>query len=477
MRRRLHVVDATSGAVVVKLVHEGKVGGAAMSPSGKQVAFIAAHDVHDPQAGRLMVASVADGKPRELLPEFAGHFVSCAFVDETTIAWLADRGCETLFGKIGVDGSGSQELVAEAGFVISSFALSRDGKRAALVAQTAAHPAELFVVETGGEKRRLTDSNPWLEQRELGAQEIVKFKARDGLDLEGVLIHPIGAIGASGDVSGQNPAHPVPLVMIVHGGPESHFRNGWLTRYSEPGQILAAKGYAVFFPNYRASTGRGVAFSELDHKDPAGKEFDDLVDGVDALVASGLVDKSKVGVTGGSYGGYASGWCATKLSDHFAAAVMGFGVADLLSMLGTSDIPDEHYYVHHQMHPWEDWNLFLERSPIYHATQSKTPILIMGGKADPRVPPTQSIELYRYLKMVNHPAVRLVLYPGEGHGNARAASRLDYHLRLLQWFDHYLKGPGGTPPAMELDYKTLVNGVAPPAPASTATEAAGASAK
>ena len=459
MRRRLHLVDAATGAVVVKLDHEGKVGASAMSPSGKLVAFIAAHDLHDPQAGRLVVADVADGKPRELLPDFAGHFTSCAFVDETTLAYVADRGCETLFGKIGVDGSGNQEIIAEAGFVVTAFSLSQDGRCAALVAQSSAFPPELFRFDFGGERKRMTNSNPWLEQRQLGAQEVVKYKARDGLELEGVLIHPSWP---PGHAPGTPTDRRLPLVVIVHGGPESHFRNGWLTRYSEPGQILAAKGYAVLFPNYRASTGRGVAFSELDHKDPAGKEFDDLVDGVDALVASGLVDKSSVGVTGASYGGYASAWCATKYSDRFAAAVMGFGMSDLLSMLGTSDIPDEHYCVHHEMHPWEDWQLFLERSPIFHAPKSKTPLLILGGKADPRVPPTQSIELYRYLKMLNHRAVRLVLYPGEGHGNARAASRLDYHLRLLQWFDHYLNGPGGAPPPMELDYKAIV--VGKPAP-------------
>jgi dipeptidyl aminopeptidase/acylaminoacyl peptidase len=259
-----------------------------------------------------------------------------------------------------------------------------------------------------------------------------------------VLLRPLAAGGA-----------PPPRIEIVHGGPESHVRNGWVTRYSEPGQVLAAKGYAVFFPNYRASTGRGVEFSQLDHQDPAGKEFDDLVDAIDALAADGVADPKRVGVTGGSYGGYASGWCATKHTDRFAAAVMGFGVSNLLSMIGTSDIPEEHYLVHHRIHPWDDWQLFLDRSPIFHSKASKTPILILAGKADPRVPPSQSMELYRYLKIAGHPAVRLVLYPGEGHGNARAASRLDYHLRLLQWFDQYLAGSGGAPPPEILDYKAL----------------------
>jgi dipeptidyl aminopeptidase/acylaminoacyl peptidase len=466
MRKKLQVIDSQTGSVVTAIDHQGKLGGSTMSPSGGLVALIAAQDEHDPQPGRLTVASAYGGITKELLPDFPGHFVSCVFANEQSLLYVADRGCETVVGRIGADGSGNQELIAQPGFVVSSLSLSKDGKKAALVVQTPTQPPELYRWDVGGAPTRVTTSNPWLAERKLAAQEVFDFKARDGLALEGVLIHPLD------HAPGAAPAKPYPLVMIVHGGPESHVRDGWVTRYSEPGQVLAAKGYAVLYPNYRASTGRGVEFSKLDHKDPAGKEFDDLVDAIDALVASGLVDKAKVGVTGGSYGGYASGWCATKLTDRFAAAVMGFGVADLLSMIGTSDIPDEHYLVHHEVHPWEDWQLFLDRSPIFHAKDSKTPLLILAGKADPRVPPSQSMELYRYLEITGHPSTRLVLYPGEGHGNARAASRLDYHLRLLQWFDHYLMGPGGTPPPQELDYKTMFEAGKPAnaaAPAGTAT--------
>lgn len=460
MRRKLRVLDAETGAVVTELEHEGKLGMATFSPNGKLIAFISARDLHDPQQGRLMVANAGGGFTKELLPDFAGHFVSCAFVDDETLIYLADKGCETLVGRVKADGAANAELLADKGFVVTSLSIAKDGKRAALIGSSPAFLNELFTLDSAGKQTRLTNLNPWLAQRKLGEQEVVRWKARDGLEIEGLLVRPVGRKAGDG-------GEKVPLVVIVHGGPESHYRNGWLTRYSEPAQVLAGKGYAVLLPNYRASTGRGVEFSMLDHKDPAGKEFDDLVDGVDFLVASGLVDGAKVGVTGGSYGGYASGWCATKHTARFAAAVMGFGVSDLLSMSGTSDIPEEHFLVHHRMHIWDDWQLFLERSPIYHAKESKTPLLILAGKADPRVPPSQSMELYRYLEVAGHPAVRLVQYPGEGHGNARAASRLDYHLRLLQWFDHYLKGPGGAPPAMELDYTWLVTGKAPaPAPKS-----------
>jgi dipeptidyl aminopeptidase/acylaminoacyl peptidase len=243
-----------------------------------------------------------------------------------------------------------------------------------------------------------------------------------------------------------------PLVLMVHGGPEAHFSNGWLTRYSLPGQVLAARGYAVFYPNYRASTGRGVAFSKLDHKDLAGKEFDDLVDAVDHFVTSGLADRDRVGITGGSYGGFATAWCATYYSERFAAGVMFVGISNNTGKLGTSDIPVELFQVHSRMWPWSDWQLFLERSPIYYVEKARTPLLIAGGDADTRVHPSQSLQLYRYLKLIGKTPVRLVTYPGEGHGNRRAASRLDFSLRLVRWMEHYLQGPGGEPPPPEIDY-------------------------
>jgi dipeptidyl aminopeptidase/acylaminoacyl peptidase len=166
----------------------------------------------------------------------------------------------------------------------------------------------------------------------------------------------------------------------------------------------------------------------------------------------GLVDRAKVGVTGGSYGGYATAWCSTRYSDRFAAGVMFVGISDKISKVGTTDIPNEEYYVHALKRPWEDWKFLLERSPIYHAAQGRTPLLILHGKDDPRVNVGQSRELYRHLKLHNRAPVRLVLYPGEVHGNRKAAARLDYNLRLMQWMEHYLKGPGGPVPSMELDY-------------------------
>jgi dipeptidyl aminopeptidase/acylaminoacyl peptidase len=131
---------------------------------------------------------------------------------------------------------------------------------------------------------------------------------------------------------------------------------------------------------------------------------------------------------------------------------MFVGISDLISKVGTTDVPVEMHDVHARRWPWDHWDWFRERSPIFHVKQAKTPILILHGKNDPRVHPSQSIELYRYLKLLGQVPVRLVLYPGEGHGHRRAASRLDYHLRMLRWMEHFLvKGAKEAPP-YDVDY-------------------------
>ena len=188
----------------------------------------------------------------------------------------------------------------------------------------------------GAAAQRRTDSNPWLAGLRLARQEIVSHTARDGVGLTGILVRPLD----------EKPGQRYPLILAVHGGPEAHVAHGWVTGYSTPGQLGAARGFAVFYPNYRGSTGRGVAFAKLGQGDAGGREFDDLVNAVDHLVGTGLVDPKKVGVTGGSYGGYATAWCSTKFSERFAAGVMFVGISDKVSKVGTTDIADEEFYVH-----------------------------------------------------------------------------------------------------------------------------------
>jgi dipeptidyl aminopeptidase/acylaminoacyl peptidase len=443
MKRDVHVVGVDTGEVVGRIEIPGKLGSVVWSPDGRHIAMIAGEDQHDPSAGRLMVVPASGGPLRDVLPRYEGHVRGIAWQDNRTVMYLGDVGVWTSLCEIGINGSGRKTHVPLGTAVLSRLRLSRDGRTAVMLGQSDKHPTEVFVMRHGDTApRRLTDSNPWLKDVTLAKQEVVIYNARDGLRLEGILIRPLD----------EKPGEHYPLILYVHGGPESNNRNGWLTRYSRPGQAAAARGYAVFYPNYRGSTGRGVTFSKLDQADYAGKEFDDLIDAVDHLITIGLVDRDRVGVMGGSYGGFAAAWCSTYYSERFAAGVMFAGISDKISKAGSTDIPNEMTLVHARKRLWEDWEFFLERSPIRYVEKARTPLLIVHGRKDRRIPPGQAMELYRHLKVLGRTPVRLVLYPDEGHGNRKAGARYDYNLRMLRWFDHYLKSPGGDPPPYDLEY-------------------------
>ena len=442
MMRRIHIVDIQSGKSLIQLDTEGKLGQIEWSPDGKHLALIAGVDKHDPREGHLMVASIDSPITTDLLPDYPGHIWSIAWQDNDTITYLGYQGVWTTFAKIDIDGSGQKTILPVGKYTLYGLSLSRDGMSGAFIGDSPQHPREVFTVSHGEEgPQRLTHSNPFLEKIRLAKQEVITFKARDGLALEGILIHPLD----------EKKGVLYPLIMMVHGGPEAHHLNGWLTRYSLPGQVAAAQGFASFYTNYRGSTGRGLAFSKLSQADPAGREFDDLVDAVDHLVAIGLVDKNRVGITGGSYGGYASAWGATYYSHRYAASVMFVGISDQFLCYALGDIPEELRLVHYMKYPWEDMELARQRSPINHFQKCHTPLLILHGQSDTRVHPAQSLALYRTIKAYGKAPVRLVHYPGEPHGNRRTGSRLDFSLRLMRWMNHYLKGPGGAPPPYALD--------------------------
>lgn len=443
-----HLFDIASNKVTLSFKTEGKLGDAELSHDGKYIAILGAEDKHDPATGRLFIADTKTAEITEWLPNFMGHVVDFEWSHKrNTLNFIANVGTESFVASIKTGSNKYKKLVKEGKFIASQLSVSDSDKTLALRGNTAKHPNEVFIVRSNKAKR-LTDSNSWLNDKRFAKQETITLKARDGVELDGVLVYPLD----------YEKGTRYPLIMSVHGGPESHDKNGWVTNYSRPGQMGAARGYAVFYPNYRGSTGKGVDYSKLGQNDYAGKEFDDLVDFKNHLVDMGLVDTKRVGITGGSYGGYASAWGATKLTEHFAASVMFVGVTNQLSKFGTTDISNEMNLVHARSYPWYKWQWYLERSPIYWAGQSETPLLIMHGKDDPRVHPAQSMELYRYMK-VQGKDVRLVYYPGEGHGNRKVAAQYDYSLRLMRWMDNYLMEGKKDMPAFEIDHAAKLKAV------------------
>ncbi len=446
MQTRMRIVNLEGGEVA-RIGNLGKLGQADWAPNSRQIAFIGVNDFNDPSAGRLKMASARSGEMETVIGEFDGQVESLQWIGTDSVLALVHLGVESELWRVDINSGERTVVVPQGDRVVTAVSVSKDGNTIAVLANSPSHPSELFTVNDG-QLQRITNSNPWLADITLGRQEVVNYKAADGLDLQGLVIYP----------TNYRRGRRYPMIAYVHGGPEAHRSNGWLTNYSSPIQVAAAQGFVAFVPNYRGSTGRGVAFSKAGHHSYATPEFDDIVDGKNHLVEMGLVDKDKVGITGGSYGGYATAWSATALTEHYAAGVMFVGISNQISKFGTTDIPQEMHAVHSRAWPWDDWQWMLERSPIYHVQKSKTPLLIMHGDADPRVHPAQSLEMYRYLKQAGQAPVRLVWYPGEGHGNRRAASQYDYSKRFMRWMSHYLKDNGREPPPYELDYSDKLNG-------------------
>jgi dipeptidyl aminopeptidase/acylaminoacyl peptidase len=445
MHQQVMILNHNGEKVLAKVDHQGKLGDIRWSPDGSKLSMIAGADVHDPIAGRLFVVSSDGGKPTQLQSDYAGMFEQVQWAGNNILYYITSEGVWSTYGSINADGSNMKTIVDKGDVNLSHFDRSENGTTI-FEASSPSHPSELYQLDSN-KPVRITNSNPWLDKKTFGKQEVVTWKAEDGTELQGILVYPVD----------YEKGKRYPLITSVHGGPEAHYNNAWVTGYSDPGQVAAAQGYFVFYPNYRGSTGRGEAFAKSSQADMAGAEFDDIVAGVDEFVKVGIADSEKIGVTGGSYGGYATGWMSTRYTDRFAAGVMFVGISNNISKWGTSDIPEELYLVHARERIWEDYQSFLERSPIYYAGQAKTPLLIMAGKEDTRVDPGQSYELYRHIKTRTDTPVRLVLYPGEGHGNRNSTARLDYNLRMMRWFNEYLKGEKGTQPDAELELdKTMI---------------------
>ncbi len=446
MFKKIYLIDLVDGSSRVLVDPQGKMGNMAFSPDGRRLAYAAALSISDHAVSQAYVVDLAGGEPRNLTPpRFAGHVNNVYWMDERTVVFSADEGVWSTLSAVLATG-GERRLLYHArntGVVFTDAAPSREARLWAMIGSAPDVPADVYLFKLPRDLKRMTVLNPWLAERQLGEQRVIRYPARDGVEIEGILLLPTGYQEGS----------RYPLIVVVHGGPEAHFLNGWaqLTRYFVAGQVLAGRGYVVFYPNYRASTGYGVEFAAAGYGDAAGVEFDDIADGIDYLVAQGMADGDRVGLGGGSYGGYAAAWFASYYTHKVRAVVMFVGISDLVSKRLTTDIPYEELYVHSGKPLEEMWEFSRLRSPITFAHQSRTAVLIVGGAEDTRVHPSQSLEFYRALKMNNHPAVRWVLYPGEGHGNRRQPGRIDLLHRHLQWFDWYVKEKkpldGPMPPA------------------------------
>lgn len=269
--------------------------------------------------------------------------------------------------------------------------------------------------------KKITWVNPQIRDFALAETRMIKWKGPDNLEIEGLLVKPLG----------YQEGKRYPLILQIHGGPYGRFSDTFNTR----AQIWAANGYAVLMPNPRGSTGYGNQFTVANIGDWGGKDFKDIMAGVDSVIVRGVADPDKLVVMGGSYGGFMTFWTITQ-TDRFKAAIGHAGISDWYSFHGQSDIPGLMEYGFNGQ-PWTSTETYRKWSPMSYVDRVKTPILITHGERDMRVPIAQAEQYYRALKKRGVETVFL-RYPREGHGIQEPNHLIDLFQRQLEWFDSHL---------------------------------------
>ena len=295
---------------------------------------------------------------------------------------------------------------------------------------TSVRPAEVWTGRALGEPVRLTQRTQHqaaLDGVRWGVQEPFTWRAPDGWELDGVLIRPPDA-----------PPGPLPLVTLVHGGPYSRYGLGMHLSWGDWGQWLATAGYAVLMPNYRGGMGHGDRFASAARGGVGEGDFPDILSAVDAAIERGIADPDRLAIGGWSQGGFMTAWAVTH-TQRFKAGIMGAGVSDWGMMVMTSDVPDFERELGGAA-PWDALatQRHLHLSPVTFARQAATPLLILHGKHDARVPVSQATGFHRALREVGCPS-ELVVYPREPHGIGERAHQLDVLRRVRAWLDRWLK--------------------------------------
>ncbi|KAM0255718.1 hypothetical protein ACHAQJ_005472 [Trichoderma viride] len=420
VRMALH--DGSESAIIPK-GYEFFIGQPIASPSGSTVAFIeSVGGDRTKLAGSIVCVDLKTGNEVRITPDVDVSAISwtseetlsaMGLRDLTSVAlevniltrsirevWSTENACGPSYPQPSMTPSG--------GFVIA-----RHGWKLS---------HEIGIVSKIGNYRRVLsindDGKRWLISQ-LGESQAISWKAPDGLDIQGFLYLPVG---------GQK---PYPLVLNVHGGPISAFVDQWMG-YRAWVAFLVVHGYAVFNPNPRGSTSRGRAFTQMVIGDAGGGDSHDLLSGLDDLVAKGIADPERLGVIGGSYGGYQSSWLPI-LTNRFAASIPISPVSDFNLQWLSSDVREKYL----DDKPYDMSSLYFTRSPLKNADRCKTPTLQLIGSLDLCTPPPQAH--YYHTALMDHGIKSCIVeYPLEGHGVRHFPALIDASCRIFSWFNHYM---------------------------------------
>ncbi len=427
----LYLVDLARGTELLLTPHEGPAQFAGeFSPDGKTV-YVASNKDRD----RIAFGKIAVGDGRRANPI---QIVAARDDAELGPFAIGEHGVAALIWNV----SGRSELALielATGKPLPAPPLprelmlgatfSRDGKRLAAVMTGPAAPLDLWVLEAGAWRQVTHSAHDGVALDELVRPELVRFPAHDGLELSGWLYRPRGAAG------------PGPIVLSFHGGPEGQERPVLRSDY----QALLARGIAVLAPNVRGSSGFGKKFVNLDNGARRVDAVRDIKACVDHVVGAKLADPGRIGIMGGSYGGYMTMAGVTEYPGMFAAAANLFGIVNFAT-----------FFQHTQ--PWmaaiskveygdpvREADVLKQLSPIHKLDRVTTPVMVLHGANDTNVPVIEAEQVVETLKKRGVP-VEYVLFPDEGHGWQKSENRIRSTVELTRWFDRYLNRARGSAP-------------------------------
>jgi dipeptidyl aminopeptidase/acylaminoacyl peptidase len=434
----LYLVEAATGTVE-RLTNNAEIGesGLSFSPDSRLVAFSGPDnlDAYSMSNARVYVRAIVDrGKPfRKIGDTFDGNVrVGFWAEDGSTIYFNEGIKATNQIVSLDVRYNTVRPLTEEQ----ASVSINQDDSSGALLINYAdgATPPTLFTVDaiadasTRTKWRQLTDPNPQVKGFQLGVQEEITWKSKDGTMVGGVLVKPVGYR------AGQR----YPLIVAIHGGPASadvlSFNGGYGSH------VWAGAGYAVLRPNYRGSTNYGNKHRTDIVGNYMAPGFDDIMAGVDHLIAQGIADPDRMGALGWSAGGHWSNWILTH-TDRFKAISTGAGTMNWISMYAQSDVQrNRQFYLGNKL-PYDDFDAYWNQSPLKYIKNARTPTMIHVVEGDPRVPSPQSVELHMALKQLGVPT-ELYMYPGTTHGIPDPRNQLVKSVSEMAWMDYYVRGMG-----------------------------------
>lgn len=426
----ISLVDIESGSVKSIAATGAGETGPQFSPDGKLIAYYCTADPVDwPGPKHAKIYSVADGKSWRLkaTPDENGGILGWT-ADGKNILWSeANRTLSSIY-ILSADGKTISEWNKGSKDFIGGSTLNSTASHIGFTLQNPSQLPEAYISSASSFLPvKITSINAEYAGRILPKTELVKWKGADGKEIEGLLTYPIGY------QAGQK----VPFILNVHGGPAGVFTQTCVAGNSGayPIAAFAEAGYAVLRPNPRGSTGYGTAFRQANRADWGGKDFLDLMAGVDHVIKMGVADSAKMGVMGWSYGGFMSSWIVGH-TNRFKAASIGAPVVDLAHQNLTDDI-EGFLPSYFNNDPWNNWALYDAHSPLRFVQNVKTPVMLQHCEGDQRVPISNAIMFYNALRRRNVP-VRMLAMPRQGHGPVEPTMVLKTMQTNVEWFEKHI---------------------------------------